>query len=142
MKIEKLGGTTPRLYALIAPLALNATVIRQNNNSAFKTSERHEWLVAIDEEADTAIAFFPMEQRNGYIYVNNYYVPAENENNLLTAFIKEVKSLYGKECPILVAAHARHADLFVKKGFTMEKEWKLYIKMKYAKADGKAQERV
>ncbi len=140
MKIEKLGGTTPRLYALVAPLVLNAAVIRQNNNSAFKTSERHEWLVAIDEDSDTAIGFFPIEQRMGYIYINNYYLPVEYDNTLLPAFIKEVKALYGKDTPISVVAHTRHTDIFAKKGFVVEKEWKLYSKMKYSKVDGKAPE--
>ena len=31
MTVEKLDGTSPRLYALVAPLVMRRSVLRQNN---------------------------------------------------------------------------------------------------------------
>ena len=38
MDIEKLHGTDPRLYQLVAPLVMSIPVLRYNNNYPFKTS--------------------------------------------------------------------------------------------------------
>ena len=80
MKIEILGGTSPRLYKLVAPLVMNAAVLRQNDNYPYKTSQRHEWLLALDDEDENKISgFFPVERREGYAYINNYYLSPEAE---------------------------------------------------------------
>ena len=49
MDIEKLHGTDPRLYQLVAPLVMSIPVLRYNNNYPFKTSVHHKWLVATDD---------------------------------------------------------------------------------------------
>ena len=41
MTIEKLDGTSPRLYTLVAPLVMRRSVLRQNNNYPFWTSRAH-----------------------------------------------------------------------------------------------------
>jgi len=41
MEIEKLGGTTERLYRLVAPLVMKPCILRENNNYPFKTSMHH-----------------------------------------------------------------------------------------------------
>ena len=41
MTVEKLDGTSPRLYALVAPLVMRRSVLRQNNNYPFWTSRSH-----------------------------------------------------------------------------------------------------
>ena len=46
MTVEKLDGTSPRLYALVAPLVMRRSVLRQNNNYPFWTSRSHTWFVA------------------------------------------------------------------------------------------------
>ena len=46
MTIEKLDGTSPRLYTLVAPLVMRRSVLRQNNNYPFWTSRSHTWFVA------------------------------------------------------------------------------------------------
>ena len=48
MDIEKLHGTDPRLYQLVAPLVMSIPVLRYNNNYPFKTSEDFVWYIAID----------------------------------------------------------------------------------------------
>ena len=50
MNIEKLHGTSTRLYQLVAPLVMSPPVLRQNNNYPFKTSDHHVWFVALEEE--------------------------------------------------------------------------------------------
>ena len=142
MKIEKLGGTSPQLYNLVAPLVLDPDVLRQNNNCPFRTTERHEWLVATDDEGTTAKAFFPIERRLTYWYINNYFVPEQDEKQILKGFVREVKRLCEKKMPVVVVALARHAKFFYEKGFSIEKEWKLYVKMKYVKPERKAQKRI
>ena len=49
MDIEKLHGTDPRLYQLVAPLVMSIPVLRYNNNYPFKTSVHHKWLVATEK---------------------------------------------------------------------------------------------
>lgn len=34
--------------------------------------------------------------------------------------------------------HSHHIEIFQEKGFSIEREWKLYVKMKYMRNDGKA----
>lgn len=137
MKIEILGGTSPRLYKLVAPLVMNATILRQNNNYPYKTSSRHEWLVGLDDDGKTVRGFFPMERREGYYYLNNYYVPADSEEELLHFFIEEAITLYAPIGPLVAVVHSHHVPVFQKKGFLPEREWKLYVKMRYGKSDGK-----
>ena len=84
MNIELLGGTSSRLYKLVAPLVMSAAVLRQNNNYPYKTSVRHEWLVALEDDGKTVKGFFPIERRDGYAYINNYYVSAERKKSCWT----------------------------------------------------------
>ena len=47
MEIEKLGGTTERLYRLVAPLVMKPCILRENNNYPFKTSMHHIWFYSM-----------------------------------------------------------------------------------------------
>ena len=60
MDIEKLHGTDPRLYQLVAPLVMSIPVLRYNNNYPFKTSVHHKWLVAT--EKGVVKGFMPIER--------------------------------------------------------------------------------
>ena len=106
MKIEILGGTSPRLYKLVAPLVMNAAVLRQNDNYPYKTSQRHEWLLALDDEDENKISgFFPVERREGYAYINNYYLSAEAEESVFAGTYREIHrdvcpdGSAGRRCP-------------------------------------------
>ncbi|MCD8287335.1 MAG: hypothetical protein LUC18_00620, partial [Porphyromonadaceae bacterium] len=128
-----------RLYKLVAPLVMRADVLRQNNNYPYKTSDRYEWLVALDDKGKNVQGFFPVEEKKGgYYYLNNYYVPAQEEEALLSVLIDKILEDYAPQKPLVAIAFARHAQLFQEKGFTVEREWKLYVKLKHAKVDGKA----
>ncbi len=128
MIIKKFQGTEERLYALVAPLVMDPSVIRKNNNYPFKTSCNYLWFVALDE--GKVIGFMPVENRLDSAYIDNYYL-AEESTELLTALIERVKEEYAHKCPILAMAHVRHGDVFCACGFSEKKVWKLYVKMVY-----------
>lgn len=58
MTVEKLEGTSPRLYALVAPLVMRRSVLRQNNDYPFWTSRSHTWFVAWEGAA--VLGFMPV----------------------------------------------------------------------------------
>lgn len=130
MTIEKLEGTSTRLYSLVAPLVMKSSILRQNNNYPFKTSRRHTWFVAID--GCSVLGFIPVEQKDNTVTINNYYVSGDNAT-LLSALLQEVTQTYGRGYILQSITHTRHIDTFKEKGFSVIREWKLYIKMLYDK---------
>ncbi|MCQ4872175.1 MULTISPECIES: hypothetical protein [Odoribacteraceae] len=131
MNIEKLHGTDPRLYELVAPLVMSIPVLRQNNNYPFKTSANHKWLVAT--EGDEVKGFMPVEIKKAGACIDNYHVPGDN-STLLAALIDFAKKEFTENQPLFVVSHARDAEVFRTNGFTVFKEWKLYVKMVYSPA--------
>ena len=87
MEIEKLGGTTERLYRLVAPLVMKPCILRENNNYPFKTSMHHIWFIAIEEER--VVGFMPVEIKDKYAVINNYYID-KDDPDLLAALLREV----------------------------------------------------
>lgn len=132
MKIEILGGTSPRLYKLVAPLVMSAAVLRQNNNYPYKTSSRHEWLVGLDDDGKTVRGFFPIERREGYS-TSTTTMSRPSREEQLQAFIEEAITKYATIGPLVAVVHSRHVPVFLEKGFQPEREWKLYVKMRYGK---------
>ena len=59
MEIEKLGGTTERLYRLVCTFGYETLYSPGNNNYPFKTSMHHIWFIAIEEER--VVGFMPVE---------------------------------------------------------------------------------
>ena len=84
MDIEKLHGTDPRLYQLVAPLVMSIPVLRYNNNYPFKTSVHHKWLVAT--EKGVVKGFMPIDIKSTGACIDNYYVSGGN-SLLLSALI-------------------------------------------------------
>ena len=85
MTVEKLDGTSPRLYALVAPLVMRRSVLRQNNNYPFWTSRSHTWFVAW--EGEIVFGFVPVEITDGGITkINNYYVSGDDPRHADAAF--------------------------------------------------------
>ena len=66
MKIEILGGTSPRLYKLVAPLVMNAAILRQNNNYPYTTSSLNEWHVVLYYHEKTVRSTFNMQRTEDY----------------------------------------------------------------------------
>lgn len=128
MVIKKLAGTSTRLYSLVAPLVMKNSVLRQNNNYPFRTSDRHVWFVAID--GCSVAGFMPVEVKDRDVEINNYYV-AGDDPELLTALIQETVRAYGRGYKIVSVAHTRHVETFKQIGFTPVRTWKLYMKMAY-----------
>lgn len=126
MNIEKLHGTAPRLYQLVAPLVMSPPVLRQNNNYPFKTSDHHVWFVATDN--DKVCGFMPVEVKDTCICIDNYYVVGDN-TSLLTLFAKKAANEFSGVKPLYVISHAPHVATFRSCGFAVKKEWKLYVKM-------------
>lgn len=132
MKIEKLAGTEPRLYSLVAPLVMSVGILRLNNNYPFKTSRYYTWFVATDEK-DSVLGFMPVEARAGKAQINNYFISGDDPE-LLSALIGEVVETFGDDYTVCSVTHSRHKDCFRENGFLPVREWKLYVKMEYCAA--------
>ena len=129
MTIEKLDGTSPRLYTLVAPLVMRRSVLRQNNNYPFRTSRSQTWFVAW--EGENVYGFVPVEITDGGIArINNYYVSGDNPQ-LLARFLREVVQYYGRDYTIRSVTLIRHAEIFRTEGFAAIREWKQYVAMQY-----------
>ena len=81
MEILQLDGLEPQLFNLIGPLAMNPKVLRANNNYPFKTTERFQWYIAVEDNDVTG--FVPVEQKSGGYVINNYYVQLFKPNTKL-----------------------------------------------------------
>lgn len=128
MAIEKFSGTDPQLYKLVAPLVMSPTILRQNNNYPFKTSRHHVWFIFIENH--TVSGFIPVETKARYVTIDNYYISGDNVE-ILAQMIDQVVNTFKEEYPIYSVTHTRHASVFQKKGFSIVKKWKLYVKMKW-----------
>ena len=133
MTIEKLEGTSPRLYTLVAPLVMRRSVLRQNNYYPFWTSSRHVWFVATEGAAVSG--FVPVEAtESGTAKVNNYFVSGD-DGRVLTQLLQEVVRTFRRSGSIQCVVHVRHAEIFRAGGFVPVREWKQYVKMEYGGAD-------
>lgn len=132
IKIEKVQGEEQRLYDLVARLAMNKDVIKQNNNYPFWTSAKHVWFVAHDEQ-DSVLGFFPVLVSAGTAKINNYYV-AGNKTSLINRLIKAVLKAYGKRMKINAVVMEAHVPLFTTLGFVPVRMLKRYSMMEYVKA--------
>ena len=116
MTIEKLDGTSPRLYTLVAPLVMRRSVLRQNNNYPFVA-----W------EGETVFGFIPVEITDGGVAkINNYYVSGDDPH-LLSRFLREIIQYYRRDYTIRSMTLIRHAEIFRSEGFVPMKEWTQYV---------------
>ena len=119
MEIVQLDGLEPQLFNLIGPLVMNPKVLKANNNYPFKTTERFQWYIAIENNDVTG--FVPVEQKSGSYVINNYYQEVLTE---LLGAIKFQKNLYA-------IVQTKHEAIFSNCGFQTEHRWTNYIKMIY-----------
>ena len=122
----QLQGTESKLYRLVAPLVMDPDVLRRNNNYPFKTTENYVWFVAINGKL--VVGFIPVELRGKTAIINNYYVD-EKEEEVLPLLISEVVAALGTEKKLSSVTLTEHRRVFEEQGFTVEKEWKRYVKM-------------
>ena len=131
MTIEKLDGTSPRLYTLVAPLVMRRSVLRQNNNPTPSWGRAHTWFVAW--EGETVFGFIPVEITDGGVAkINNYYVSGDDPH-LLSRFLREIIQYYRRDYTIRSMTLIRHAEIFRSEGFVPMKEWTQYVTMEYSK---------
>lgn len=126
IEILRLGGAEKKLYQLVAPLVMNPVVLHKNNNYPFKTTVDHVWFIAIANKQ--VIGFIPVEIRNKTAVINNYYVD-EKEDEALNLLISTIISDIGDEKRLSSVTLVEDRSTFERLGFTVEKEWKRYIKM-------------
>lgn len=124
MEILQLDGLEPQLFNLIGPLAMNPKVLRANNNYPFKTTERFQWYIAVEDNDVTG--FVPVEQKSGGYVINNYYVHNDDLEVLveLLGAVKPKNNLYA-------IVQTKHEAIFSNCGFQTEHRWTNYIKMIY-----------
>lgn len=129
LQIVQLPGTDERLYKLVAPLVMNPTVLKQNNNFPFRTTERFVWFVAV--EGDQVEGFLPVENRRGKSVINNYYVHG-CDASLLTALVKEAvcRIVEAGDTVIEVVALVADVPVFKSLHFDVETVWTRYVRMR------------
>lgn len=127
IQIIQLKGTDRRLYELVAPLVMNPDVLKQNYNYPFRTSEDFVWFVAVEKRK--VIGFIPVEEKKKECIINNYYVEDNNESTLKLLLEKIISNAAaGKE--LTSVTFMEHCSLFKELGFSEEKVWTRYVKMK------------
>lgn len=127
IQIIQLKGTDRRLYELVAPLVMNPDVLKQNYNYPFRTSEDFVWFVAVEKRK--VIGFIPVEEKKKECIINNYYVEDNNESTLKLLLEKVISNTTaGKK--LTSVTFMEHCSLFKELGFSEEKVWTRYVKMK------------
>ncbi len=131
INVIQLQGTEKRLYELVAPLVMDPAVLKQNNNYPFRTSAKFRWFIAVEE--GEVVGFIPLECRRLELVINNYYVAGKNADVLqllLEAVIaKTVEEGEPGQRMLTAVVLVSDRKVFEAAGFTVFKEWKLYLKM-------------
>lgn len=130
MKIVQLPGTDRLLYELVAPLVMNPAVLKQNYNYPFRTSEDFIWFIALEDNA--VVGFMPVEKKKGELVINNYYIKG-NDEGILKQLLEEAINKSGEEANLTAVVFIEHSPLFKEFGFTDEKIWTRYVKMRKSK---------
>ena len=127
VQIIQLQGTDKRLYELVAPLVMNPEILKQNYNNPFRTSEDFVWFVAVDKKK--VIGFIPVEEKKKEYVINNYYIESNNEDTL-KLLLEKVISETNTSKELTSVTFMEHSSLFKDLGFSEEKIWTRYVKMK------------
>ena len=127
IQIIQLQGTDKRLYELVAPLVMNPDILKQNYNYPFRTSEDFVWFVAVDKKK--VIGFIPVEEKKKEYVINNYYIESNNEDTL-KLLLEKVISETNTSKELTSVTFMEHSSLFKDLGFSEEKIWTRYVKMK------------
>lgn len=127
VQIIQLQGTDKRLYELVAPLVMNPEILKQNYNYPFRTSEDFVWFVAVDKKK--VIGFIPVEEKKKEYVINNYYIESNNEDTL-KLLLEKVISETNTSKELTSVTFMEHSSLFKDLGFSEERIWTRYVKMK------------
>ena len=127
IQVIQLQGTDKRLYELVAPLVMNPEILKQNYNYPFRTSENFVWFVAINKRK--VIGFIPVEEKKKECIINNYYIEGNNEDTL-KLLLEKVVSETNVDKELISITFMELCSLFKELGFSEEKVWTRYVKMK------------
>ena len=127
IQVIQLQGTDKRLYELVAPLVMNPEILKQNYNYPFRTSENFVWFVAINKRK--VIGFIPVEEKKKECIINIYYIEGNNEDTL-KLLLEKVVSETNVDKELISITFMEHCSLFKELGFSEEKVWTRYVKMK------------
>ena len=125
-QIIELQGTEKRLYQLVAPLVMNPEVLKQNYNYPFRTSENFIWFIAV--EGKEIVGFIPLEHKKSEAIINNYYI-RNNNAEVLKALLEKIIAKMDEDKQLSSVTFVEHQEIFKELGFSVEKEWKRYVKM-------------
>ena len=130
MEITKLDGTDERLYPLVGPLVMNPSVLRQNHNFPFRTSEKFTWFIALDtvNGQEQVEGFLPVEKKSTEYVINNYYVRNRDEKVLRT-LLNEAIAQTPDDRQLSAICFVEDKDTFATLRFEPAKLWTRYIKM-------------
>jgi hypothetical protein len=117
MKTEILQGTEKRLYEIVGPIVMNPAVLRQNGYAAFKTSEKHTYFLALDDN-DTCIGFIPVQAKKSNGEINNYYIQ-NRDTDVMKTLLK------------LAEKHAKKEKLETLSIIAQSQDYALLEKLKY-----------
>jgi len=126
MKIEKLNGTNKRLYQLIAPLAMNSTVVKQNGGVPITTSGSHTWYVAIEKKK--VVGFLSLV---GGSIRHDYHNDAKVFDQLLRNLMSDNPGL-----TLRYVSSSSEMPIVEQLGFVVEKTSKNYFYVKYEQKKG------
>ena len=129
MEIIRLGGTERRLYELVAPLVMDAAVIRWNNGYPFKTSDEYTWYVA--RRGRKVCGFMPVRRYRARSLIDNYYA-CDDDPQVLAALLAAAVEGSDDGARLDAMAQKRHAAVFAEGGFETVASLKNYDKMTYA----------
>lgn len=127
IQIVQLQGTERRLYQLVAPLVMNPEVLKQNYNYPFRTSEDYEWFVALDNK--NVVGFIPVENKKSESVINNYFIKDKNEE-ILRLLLEKIVEVTSEERSLTAVSFLEDKTVFGQLGFSEEKVWTRYVKMK------------
>lgn len=126
-QIIQLQGTDKRLYELVAPLVMNPVVLKQNYNYPFRTAENFVWFIAMEKKK--IIGFIPVECKKTERLINNYYIKDNNEE-ILKLLLQSIISEMDSDLELTSITFIEHQQVFKEFGFSEEKVWTRYVKMK------------
>ena len=106
---------------------MNPEILKQNYNYPFRTSEDFVWFVAVDKKK--VIGFIPVEEKKKEYVINNYYIESNNEDTL-KLLLEKVISETNTSKELTSVTFMEHSSLFKDLGFSEEKIWTRYVKMK------------
>lgn len=130
IRVNSYEGLDKRLYELVGPLVMNPEVLKTNRNYPFKTSQKHLWFIAMEE--DQVVGFLPVELKSREAIINNYYT-SQDDLDILNLMIQSAIILLKKEYVLVSVTQNQHIKTFAKNKFIVEREWKNYVKMRLIK---------